>query len=640
MKEKLKYIKFSDIKPMGWLHTQMQGDLTNGFVGHLDELVPDLIIKDDIYGENRLTKEVKKKDVGSYTLDDPKVEVAFLWWNSETQSNWLDGLVRNAFLTEDKEFIEKSKAYVKRMLSYQDEDVYLGIYSRDLRFAFSSENGELWAQSSLFRVLLGYFEATGELEALKAVESAMSVIMKAYPINESTPFKGEEMGHGVCHGLTITDSLERLYQITGNKEYLNYAEWLYEDYCKYILCEDDIQTQNLLDKKNKFKGHGAHTYEHLRSLAIAYYSSGDSNLKQALDNYMDKLDTCLTPSGGPISDEWISGRIADTTNTGYEYCSIHELLDSYTFILQKSGEMQFADRIEWLLYNAGQGARHPNDSSIAYLKTDNSYAMEGAFQEDQLNDSDKVQLRYMYSPTHQKTAVCCVPNAGRIFPYFVRSMFMSDEDGIVAALYGPCKLITKIKDNRVEIEQETNYPFDFNIKFRIKVEEPTDFRITLRKPSWATNSIVVSKNAILEENSDRIVLQKQWINDDEINITFDADVKETIDNQGDYYISRGPILYCLPLKHKEEVAENFGVGVFRETKYSSDEKMPTNLYFTNDSLKSARLVTNEFDEKNSWQNCHYLKVNLFNSKTNRLEEVNFFPLGSTILRKVTFSKHF
>ena len=47
------FTPFSAIKPSGWIRAQMQHDLEHGFVGHLDELVPDLIQRDDIYGADR-----------------------------------------------------------------------------------------------------------------------------------------------------------------------------------------------------------------------------------------------------------------------------------------------------------------------------------------------------------------------------------------------------------------------------------------------------------------------------------------------------------------------------------------------------------------------------------------------------------
>ncbi len=638
MKEKLKYIRFSAIKPAGWMLKQMQKDVKDGFVGHLDELVPDLIKNDDIYGKNRLTMDVKKKDLGVETIDHPSVHVAFLWWNSETQSNWLDGLVRNAFLTDDKEFIKKSENYVKRLLSYQDDDGYLGIYSRELRFNFHSENGELWAQSSLFRVLLGYYEATGEEAVLQAVQRAVNRIMEAYPYHHSSPFKVETCGHGVCHGLTITDSFERLYQLTGNETYLKYAEWLYEEYCKYDLYEDDIQMKHLLDPHRAFQGHGAHTYSHLRSLVIAYYTSEDEKYKKALDAYMDKLASCISPSGGPIGDEWISGNVADATKVGYEYCSMQDLLDSYTLLLQKTGEMKYADRIEWLLYNAAQGARHPQESAIAYLKTDNSYAMEGVFQDESQADSEKVQLRYMYSPTHQKTAVCCSPNAGRIYPYYVRSMFMTNEEGIVAALFGPCKLNTFINDVKVEMEMETKYPFDLNIKFKMRMDKPVEFKLQIRKPSWATHVHLDKPDLVLQDDKDFIVLQKVWETGDKITINFDTEIKTTVDNHGDYYVSRGPLLYALPIKSKEEVAHHFDTGHFKELKYARAEEIPTHFSMTDESLTTSKFVKKESDENDVWQhNACFIK--LLNSHTAMLEEVELVPIGSTLLRKVTFTKH-
>ncbi len=57
--------------------------------------------------------------------------------------------------------------------------------------------------------------------------------------------------------------------------------------------------------------------------------------------------------------------------------------------------------------------------------------------------SNEHQTRYKYSPVHQDAAVCCVPNAGRITPYYVTSMWMKHEEGSVATLLGP----SEVNDN-------------------------------------------------------------------------------------------------------------------------------------------------------------------------------------------------
>ncbi|HNO92532.1 MAG TPA: glycoside hydrolase family 127 protein, partial [Anaerolineales bacterium] len=239
------WLRFGEIKPAGWMRAQMAHDLEHGFVGHLDELVPDLIQRDDIYGADRLTKAARTKELG-VVAKESQWEVQFLWWNSETQSNWLDGMTRAALLLDQPHFIEKARTHIERLLATQDSDGYLGIYAPDLRFNFSGENGELWAQASLFRVLLGWYEATDDERTLDAVRRAVDVTLRAYPIGQSHPFDVKDDFAGVGHGLVFTDILDRLHQITDDETYLVYARWLYEEYSRQPLSQDDIQLPHLL----------------------------------------------------------------------------------------------------------------------------------------------------------------------------------------------------------------------------------------------------------------------------------------------------------------------------------------------------------------------------------------------------------
>ncbi|MEO1573846.1 MAG: beta-L-arabinofuranosidase domain-containing protein [Pseudomonadota bacterium] len=402
-------LPFGDIRPQGWLEQHMRRDLEQGFVGRLDTLVPDLIVKDDIYGKDRLTRRVKDKDVGTHNTG-AQWEVQFLWWNSETQSNWWDGYLRHTLLLDSADHRGRVDKYVAGKLATADDDGYIGIYAPDLRYDHSTENGELWAQASLFRGLLAYYEATDQAPVLDAVIKAVDRTMQAYPQNRSTPFKATDAFAGVGHGLTFVDVLNTLYRLTGERRYLNYAVFLFDDYSRHPQPEEDIQPDNLLNDDYRFKGHGVHTYEHLRALTLAATHGHDPRYDRALDAYLRRLDDVTTLGGGPIGDEWITGRHAHH-DTGYEYCSLQELLHSYAVLLQKTGEARWADRMEWLVYNAAQGARHPDGHSIAYCKTDNSTDVLGHAD----MDNPQNEIRYKYSPAHQDVAVCCAPNAGRLY---------------------------------------------------------------------------------------------------------------------------------------------------------------------------------------------------------------------------------
>lgn len=450
MPEKFQPLPFGSVKPTSWLKEEMQKDV-DGFVGNLDQIVPELI-NDSIYSTKRLQKYSKEKDLGNLKEGDAEGDEQYKWWNSETQSNWWDGYLRNIILLEDKNGINKIKKYIDNILASQDDDGYIGIYDKELRYKFNSENGELWSKATLYRGLLAYYEATKNEKVFKAVEKAVENVMQNYPINDSSPFSsGTSFNGGVSHGLTFTDILERLYFYTKNEKYRKYALFLYNDFSNTYQSESDVQKENILKPNYKLKSHGVHTFEHIRALIIAKYATNNEQINKSLEMYLNKIKNATTVTGGAIGDEWIAERTADATNTGYEYCSLHELLDSYSLLFQKNGNAEIGDAIENIFYNATQGARNPNHSCIAYLKTDNSFEMMGTKNGE--IEPDRKQTRYKYSPALQDVAVCCSPNAGRITPYFIQNSWMKENDNtLVATLLMPNMLETTINNFKIIIE--------------------------------------------------------------------------------------------------------------------------------------------------------------------------------------------
>jgi len=104
---------------------------------------------------------------------------------------------------------------------------------------------------------------------------------------------------------------------------------------KTFQSEKDAQLPNILNPNYKLQSHGVHTFEHLRPLIVATYAKNNPEMEQALVTFIQRIREVSTTTGGPIGDEWIAERKANATHTGYEYCSIHELLDSYSVLLQK-----------------------------------------------------------------------------------------------------------------------------------------------------------------------------------------------------------------------------------------------------------------------------------------------------------------
>lgn len=621
-------IYFGDTKPEGWLKDEIR-KMMEGNIGHLDELLPDLLVEHKIYGRDRICPgsqlvELGRNDCMHHDIEENNDQ--FFWWNSESQSNWRDGFCRSALLLEDEEWIQRAQEYVEEVLETQDKDGYLGIYGPDLRFQCQGENGELWAQSTLLRALLGYYEAVKNDQVLKAVELAARRIMEGYPQRKSHPFcvKGSNSGHS--HGLTVVDAFYRIYQLTGEHCFADYAVWLYEDFSSWVIGEEDLKSVNIENPFYLFNCHGVHTYEHIRALIIAAQEKPE--YKHILELLLAKLPYYITPSGGPVGDEWIFRRTADAVWTGYEYCSVHEMLHSYVFLMECTGNLRWADEAEWLFYNASFGMRHPSENSIMYCMTDNCYTAD----ERKHPDDREWNPRYKFSPTHKDVAVCCVPNSGRIIPYYIQYMFVEDERGYKAGLYGPCQFNGRYKDTNVEIHEVTNYPFDFHIEMDVTVEKPVEMSICLRFPKWADVMVVNGKRYQKDEiHGNEIEIYKCWEKTEKIEISMVTEIRFGTDFNRDSYVSYGPVLYAVPLESTEKVIKKLSVEPYAEKGYVSVDRRW-------EKLKIAAADVDKFhfageDNPESFRNLRIKGV--FQLDGQRVEK-DMIPMGTAILRKVTF----
>lgn len=610
--EKYKVLPLGEVKPEGWLKEQIQEN-QRGFTGYLDSLAPELLVDDDIYGKDRLSKNVSSKDVGALGVAG-EWQVQFLWWNSETQSNWWDGYIRSAILTNNIVHLNKIEKYISHILATQDADGYLGIYDKELRYRFENENGELWAKASLLRGLLAWYAYKKQDHLLHTIERAVQNVMDNYPVGNSHPFYSVNPNvGGTTHGLAITDVLEDLYRITGKEIYRDYCLFLYADFSQQTLNED-AQYAKLIDDTVLLTGHSVHTYEHLRSLAAAYHASGSVELKKAIQQFIQKIDVETTASGAAIGDEWIGGKMADATTGGYEYCSLQELMHSYLALFIKSGERDYAERAEKIFLNPAQGSRHPNGTCITYLKTDNSYALTGGLNGD---TSDVHQTRFRYSPVHKEAAACCVPNAGRIAPYYVQHMWVKSESSLVNVLPGPSIVETQINGKKVIIQERTNYPYDYSFTFAITTSQNT-FSLKIRKPVGISH---FSGSEKYVEEDGYIVIHKTWNGDEEVRIIFMPEVVKHQDINNETYFTYGALVLALPIRYIETKTKAYPVKGFYDLSH-----VPQNLIVYQYAGEPVTQLGNDLS----------FKTKLLNPTTRQKETVVLLPMSKTILRQVTF----
>ena len=630
-------LSVNDIKPEGWIKSMMKEDLEEGFVGELDNLVP-ILMKDDTFNSTRRKDSLDIPNVGSQEITGADWEISMQWWGAESQGNWWDGYLRNAYMTNNKSAIEKIDNTVKYLLSTQDADGYMGIYSKDMRYKHKGSNGELWAQTVIFRMLLGYYEFTDDKEVLQAVEKAMNVTMTEYNEGKRSPFDVKIDNGGVTHGLMMTDVCETLNRITGDKKYNDYAVYLYKEFSKHNINRslNDVRYESLMEVDSLYQSHSAHTYEHLRTLVNVYFTTGYPELEKAYESAINKLSYTILPSGAGFGNEWLNKEKSKPDSTAAEFCGMLELRLFYSSALQKSGDIHYADETEKITFNAMLGARNEDGSGITYCKTDNCY---------QLNNTEPqsgfkhFNFRYNYSPTHADAAVCCNPSYSRSFPYYVSNMWMKTNDGFVALLYGPSTLTTKYNSSDIKIEQKTNYPFSDKIEFIVTTDSKEEISLYFRKPGWSENITIISDGAKITPNDDYFVVKKVWKKGDIINLNFENEIKVSYANNHEISLQRGAIVYALDIPFREETIKEWGIKGFRD-------------YFvfpTNDLYKSVELIKSDKNESfgfryvgdnkniDDWyDNKIHLSGKLYDTKQKKEIDVNLVPMGITVLRRVTF----
>jgi len=623
-------LKLGEVMPSGWIKAQMERDLREGSIGHLDELAPEA--RSDIFGSGRIAP--RNPNLPGAVARADMISADLTWWNGETEGNWRNGYIMTAYMTGDAEAKRKADASVAHILQTQDKDGYIGIYSPELRYSQSRGNGELWTQTCILRGLLAYYELTGKAEVLNAVERAVRGTISKYGPGKMTVFGPPGARIGIGHDLMFADVLERLYELTGRASYRDFGLWLYQDFCASNPAnQDDTTLASLLDLQKPLIGHGATTNEQLRVPVWAYIVTGNPDFKRAYENALIKVKQISFPSGATIAEEDSRGMKPDPTTTFYEFCALKELLMSYCSGLQKLGKSELGDRVEKLMFNAVQGSRAPGGKGVAYCTRDNRYSVDGA-----------VANRDKFSPTHSDVAVCCNPNFAQTTPDYIRGMWMrTPDDGLAALLYGPSYVDTNLKGVGVRIDEATDYPFSATISLTVSPEQPVEFPLVLRNPGWSESTQVTCQGASVSKNGDYFLVRKRWTKGDQVKIVFSESIIGIPAWNAEIALQRGPLVYALTIPSVKFETKHYSLPGFADLEYSS--ALGAQWWYALDpSLGKGDFGFTARGERDANKPYPFdgapvrLEGKLINLDTGRREDVSLVPMGSSlaILRRVTF----
>lgn len=319
----------------------------------------------------------------------------------------------------------------------------------------------------------------------------------------------------------INESFYNLYALTGNDDYRWLATFFYHNDVIDPLKKriDDLGTKHT----NTF-------IPKVLAEARNYELTGDIASKNLSEFFWKTMIDKHTFAPGCSSDKehfFDTNRFSEHIS-GYtgETCCTYNMLKLSKHLFCWNATSDIADYYERALYNHILGQQDPKTGMVAYflpLKT----------------GSHKVYSTPFYS------FWCCVGSGFESHAKYAESIYFHNDKGVFVNLFIPSVLSWKEKN--VEITQFTDFPYEDEVHFKIATEEPSQFTVYLRHPSWSKNvdvKINGKKLRVRTNSNGYIEIDRTWKSGDEIFVKYHMDLhwEYTTDNKNIAALLYGPVV--------------------------------------------------------------------------------------------------
>lgn len=313
----------------------------------------------------------------------------------------------------------------------------------------------------------------------------------------------------------------------------------------------------------------------IKQPGVWYRQSQDEGDRDAVTQIISTLDRYHGQATGVFTgDEHLAGK---SPAQGTELCAVVEYMFSLETLIAILGEARLADRLERLTYNALPATFSPDMCAHQYDQQANQVICKVA--EDRVYTNNGPDANIFGLEPHYG---CCTANMHQGWPKFASQLWMKRSngsgtenagEGLVAIGYAPNSVTTEIGNHPVQIDLQTDYPFDENLIFTISLPEPVTFSLDLRIPAWAEDAIVQinQEPAAVPDAGSFYRLERTWHSGDKVVLQLPMPVHSARRFNNSVSISRGPLVYALAL---DEDWRQIG----RELPYADWEVYPTSAW--------------------------------------------------------------
>lgn len=546
------------IKPKGWLEEQLV-IMKNGMTGNLDELY----------------EKVMGPRNGWLGGDGD------LW---ERGPYWIDGLVPLAYILNDKALIEKSQIWIDWAINSQKEN---GFFGPDTDFdpepgILRKNSGDWWPRMVVLKFLQQYYTATGDHRVITFMTKYFKYQLETLPV---TP-----LGHWTYwaeqRGGDNLMVVYWLFNITGDKFLLDLAHLIHKQTTPWTRYLSDRETMTRL-----FSLHCVNVAQGVKEPVLYYQQTRDRALLEAVKTGFRDMDRAIGwPTGLYGGDEALH---TNNPTQGSELCTAVEMMFSLETMLAITGDIDYAERLEKVAFNA-----------LPTQVTDNFDARQYYHQLNQIEVSlhDR-NFQIYYDGTDQLFGLltgypCCTANLHQGWPKFVQNLWYATSDhGVAALIYSPSEATIKVAGGtEVKITEETVYPFEETIRFSLdfgKNKAGAFFPFHLSIPSWCQSGTVKINGSVYStyEPGQIIKIGRQWKTGDVVELHLPMKVQITRWHENSAAVEHGPLLYALRIGEDWKKISNTGQidAKYGDSYYEVYPTTPWNYALLTNSIRKENL---------------------------------------------------
>lgn len=479
-----------------------------------------------------------------------------------------------------------------------------------------------------------HYRATGKTNLLDVAKKATEYLYNFY--QKASPALAR---NAICpsHYMGVVE----MYRTTKDPRYLELARHLIAIKGKIEDGTDDNQDRIPFLKQTKAMGHAVRATYLYAGVADLYAETGNDSLMHTLNLMWDDVNQhkmYVTGGCGSLYD----GTSPDGTSySPAEVQKIHQAfgrdyqLPNFTAhnetcanignvlwnwrMLQISGDAKYADVMELALHNSVLSGISLDGKKFLYTNP--------------LSYSDDLPFKQRWSKDRVPyigLSNCCPPNVVRTIAEVSDYAYSISDKGLWFNLYGGNTIQTNLSDgSKVSLIQETNYPWDGNIKIIVKATGSKPYAMFFRIPGWTANASLKvngkTENLVLKPGTYAEVNRK-WKAGDQVELVLPMEAKLVEsnplveENRNQVAVKRGPVVYCL------ESPDLPGKKIFNVF-------IPASISLTAKPIQidGAEMMSLEGDarlvENKDWKNVLYRPLNESNMVT-PIKLVPYFAWGN------------